>query len=144
MLELHYRYQRVLRRLRIRVLGDEMDRIAAYLFEHGYTRGSANINLSRLGRSSGHVPRVTPATLIDQAAIDGFVAEYPTETPRISARTAIELARRVAPERFSIQTADPDTQGRLLETHSQSPAAHVRSYAEHLRRAAPHRLPHSQ
>jgi hypothetical protein len=31
MLELYYRYPRVLRRLRTGVLGDEMDRIAAYL-----------------------------------------------------------------------------------------------------------------
>jgi len=123
MLELYYRYPRVLRRLRTGVLGDEMDRIAAYLFDNGYTRGSAKIYLSRLGRFSGHLPGITPATLIDQAAIDEFVAEYPTETPRICARTALELARRVAPERFSIPSAEPDPHGPLLET-----------YLDHLRR----------
>ena len=100
MLELYYKYPRVLRRLRSGGLGGEMDRIAAYLFEHGYKRGSAKVYLHRLGRFTDHVSCATSATLIDQVVIDRFVAEYPTEAPRISARTAIELARRVAPERF--------------------------------------------
>jgi site-specific recombinase XerD len=120
MLELYYKYPRVLRRLRDGGLGEEMDRIAAYLFEHGYKRGSAKVYLSRLGRFSGHVTRVA---LIDAVVIDRFVNEYPTETPRISARTAIELARRVAPERFTIPSADPDPRGPLLD-----------AYLNHLRR----------
>jgi integrase/recombinase XerD len=123
MLELYYRYPGVLRRLRGGGLGGELDRIAAHLFEHGYKRGSARVYLSRLGRFSDHVSRAAPATLIDQVVIDGFVAEYPTETPRISARTAIELARRVVPERFSIPSAEPDPHGPLLDT-----------YLDHLRR----------
>jgi integrase/recombinase XerD len=123
MLERYYKYPRVLRRLRSGRLGGELDRIAAYLFEHGYRRGSAKVYLSRLGKFSGHVSRTTPATLIDQAVIDGFVAEYPTETPRISARTAIELARRVAPERFSMPSGEPDPHGPLLG-----------NYLDHLRR----------
>ena len=76
MLELLYRYPRVLRRLRSGGLGDEIDRIAAYLFKHGYKRGSAKVYLSRLGKFSDHVSRVTPATLIDQVAIDGFSQEF--------------------------------------------------------------------
>jgi site-specific recombinase XerD len=123
MLERYYKYPRVLRRLRSGGLDGELDRIAAYLFEHGYRRGSAKVYLSRLGKFSGHVSRTTPATLIDQAVIDGFVAEYPTETPRISARTAIELARRVAPERFSMPSGEPDPHGPLLG-----------NYLDHLRR----------
>ena len=117
MLELYYRYPRVLRRLRGGGLGSELDRIAAYLFEHAYKRGSAKVYLSRLGRFSDHVSRAAPATLIDQVVIDRFVAEYPTEAPRISARTAIELARRVAPERFSVPSAEPDPHGPLLGTY---------------------------
>jgi integrase/recombinase XerD len=120
MLELYYKYPRVLRRLRDGGLGEEMDRIAAYLFEHGYKRGSAKVYLSRLGRFSRHVSR---ATSIDAVVIDQFVNEYPTETPRISARTAIELARRVAHERFTIPSADPDPRGPLLD-----------AYLNHLRR----------
>lgn len=123
MLELYYKYPGVLRRLRGGGLGSELDRIAAHLFEHAYKRGSAKVYLSRLGRFSDHVSRAAPATLIDQVVIDGFVAEYPTETSRISARTAIELARRVAPERFSVPSAEPDPHGPLLDT-----------YLHHLRR----------
>jgi integrase/recombinase XerD len=51
MLELYY-YPRVLRRLRSGGLGGEMDRIATYLFKHGYKRGSAKVYLRRLGRFS--------------------------------------------------------------------------------------------
>src|ERR1700722_18242878 len=107
MLELYYRYPRVLRRLRAGGLGDEMDRIAAYLFEQGYKRGSAKVYLGRLGSFSGFLSRATPAAAIDQSVIDGFVAGYSTEAPRVAARTAIELARRVAPERFRVPSAQP-------------------------------------
>jgi integrase/recombinase XerD len=117
MLELYYKYPRVLRRLRSGGLGDEMDRIAAYLFEHGYKRGSAKIYLSRLGRFSNHMPRGARSTPIEQVVIDGFVDDYSTETPRISARTAIELARRVAPERFSIPSAEPDPYEPLVDAY---------------------------
>jgi integrase/recombinase XerD len=124
MLELYYRYPRVLRRLRAGGLGDEMDRIAAYLFEQGYKRGSAKVYLGRLGSFSGFLSRATPAAAIDQSVIDGFVAGYSTEAPRVAARTAIELARRVAPERFPVPSAQPDhPHGPLLGT-----------YLDHLRR----------
>jgi hypothetical protein len=43
MLELYFKYPRVLRRLRDGELGDEMDRIAGYLSEAGYKRESAKI-----------------------------------------------------------------------------------------------------
>jgi len=123
MLELYYKHPRVIRRLRSGRLGDEMDRIAAYLFEHGYKRGSAKVYLSRLGRFSSHLPGPARATQIEQVVIDRFVGEYSTETPRISARTAIELARKVAPERFLIPRAEPDPHGPLLD-----------AYQDHLRR----------
>ncbi len=117
MLELYYKYPQVLRRLRSGGLGDEMDRIAAYLFEHGYKRGSAKVYLSRLGRFSDHVSHAARATPIEQVVIDGFVGEFATETPRIAARTAIELARRVAPERFSTRSTEPDPHGPLLDAY---------------------------
>jgi hypothetical protein len=52
MLELYYRYPRVLEHLRSGALGGEMDRIAAHLSEAGYTRGSARIYLARIARLS--------------------------------------------------------------------------------------------
>jgi integrase/recombinase XerD len=117
MLEVYFKYPRVLRRLRSGALGEEMDRIAAYLFKCGYKRGSAKIYISRLGKFSEHLSVTKRTVPIDQTLINQFIGEYPTETPRIGARTAIELARKVAPERFAIMGADPDPQGPLLDAY---------------------------
>ncbi|MGH7074076.1 MAG: tyrosine-type recombinase/integrase [Stellaceae bacterium] len=123
MLELYFKYPRVLRRLRSGALGGEMDRIAAHFFEVGYKRASAKIYIGRLGRFSDFAARNAGSTTIDQAAIDRFVHSLPTATSRIAARTAIEHARRVAPERFSIPCRTmPDPHGPLLTV-----------YLEHLR-----------
>jgi len=117
-LEFYFRYLRVLRRLRGGGLGDEMDRIAAYLAEFGYKRASAKVYLSQLGRFSGSVPpRATRTMPIDQAVIDRFVDDYSSETPRIAARTAIDLARRVAPERFSAPPVAADPHAPLLAAY---------------------------
>ena len=50
MLELFFKYPKVVSRLRGGGLGGEMDRIAAYLAEFDYKRASAKIYLGRLGR----------------------------------------------------------------------------------------------
>jgi integrase/recombinase XerD len=123
MLELYFRYPKVLRRLRGGGLGDEMDRIAAYLAEFGYKHASAKVYLSRLGRFSGFVSRASRTMPIDQPVIDRFVDDYPTEAPRIAARTAIELARKVAPERFSTPSVEVGPHAPLLA-----------AYLDHLRR----------
>ena len=52
MLELFFKYPKVVRRLRGGGLGGEMDRIAAYLAEFDYKRASAKVYLSRLGDSA--------------------------------------------------------------------------------------------
>ena len=123
MLELFFKYPKVLRRLRGGGLGGEMDRIAAYLAEFGYKRASAKVYLSRLGRFSDFVSRASRTMPIDQAVIDRFVDDYPTEASRIAARTAIELARRVVPERFSIPSVEADPHAPLIA-----------AYLDHLRR----------
>src|ERR1051326_1833601 len=110
MLELYFKYPKVLQRLRSGALGGEMDRIAAHLAKVGYKRASAKVYISRLGRFSEFAARNARTATIGQTVIDRFVDNLPTATPRIAARTAIEHARRVAPERFSIPcrtTADP-------------------------------------
>jgi integrase/recombinase XerD len=122
MLDLYFKYPRVLRRLRRGGLGNEMDRIAAYLAKFGYKRASAKIYLSRLGRFSDFVSCTAQTIPIDQTLIDRFVDDYPTEAPRISARTVIGLARKVAPERFSTQSVEADQHAPLLA-----------AYLEHLR-----------
>lgn len=124
MLEHYFKYPRVLRRLRRGALGKEMDRIAAYFFDTGYKHASAKIYIGRLGRFSNFAAGNAQAAPIDQDVINRFVHSLRTATPRIAARTAIEHARRIVPERFSTlhccTTPDPD--GPLLS-----------SYLDHLR-----------
>jgi hypothetical protein len=115
MLELYFKHPRVLRRLRGGGLGNEMDRIAAYLAKLGYARASAKIYLSRLGRFSDFVPC---SAVIDDALIDRFFSDcHPTEAPRIHARTVIGLARKVAPERFSAPPVEADPHAPMLTTY---------------------------
>jgi integrase/recombinase XerD len=124
MLELYFKYEGVLRRLRSGALGGEMDRIAAYFSEIGYKRASAKLYISRLARLSDFVNRNSWTAKIDQTIIDRFVQSLPTGSPRIAARTAIEHARRVAPERFSIPChAIPEPNGPFLA-----------AFLDHLRR----------
>lgn len=118
MLEAYFRYPRVLRRLRSGALGEEMDRVAAHLFEFGYQYASAKIYIGRLARFSDYVACNARACTIEQHVIDRFMRSLPTASSRIAARTAIEHARRVAPHRFSIpQQAPPDPDEPLLAAY---------------------------
>ena len=114
MLELFFKYPKVVSRLRGGGLGGEMDRIAAYLAEFDYKRASAKIYLGRLGRFSAFVSRSSRTMPIYQAVIDRFVGDHPTEASRIAARTAVELARKVAPERFSMPSVEAGPHAPLL------------------------------
>ncbi|WP_423887768.1 site-specific integrase [Bradyrhizobium sp.] len=101
-----------------------MDRIAAHFSEIGYKRASAKLYIGRLAKFSDFVIRNSRTAKIDQTIIDRFMQSLPTASPRIAARTAIEHARRVAPERFSIPChAMPDPYGPLLA-----------AFLDHLRR----------
>ncbi len=101
MLELYFKYPKVVERLRSGALGEEMDRVAAHFFELGYKRGSAKIYISRLARFSAFAAHHAGTAAIDQGLIDRFVQSLPAATPRIAARTVIACARRLAPHRFS-------------------------------------------
>jgi integrase/recombinase XerD len=116
MLDFYFKYSGVLRRLRDGALGKEMDRIAAHFFDIGYKPASAKIYISRLGRFSEFACRYAGTAAIDQDVIDRFILSLQTVSPRVAARTAIEHARRVAPERFSApcRQAPPDPNGPLL------------------------------
>jgi integrase/recombinase XerD len=116
MLDFYFKYSGVLRRLRDGALGKEMDRIAAHFFDIGYKPASAKIYISRLGRFSEFACRNAGTAAIDQDVIDRFILSLQTVSPRVAARTAIEHARRVAPERFSApcRQAPPDPNGPLL------------------------------
>jgi len=119
MLDFYFKYPRVLRRLRDGALGNEMDRIAAHFFDLGYDPASAKIYISRLAKFSEFAARGAGTARIDQDVIDRFLLSLRTESPRISARTAIGHARRVAPERFSApcRQAPRDPDGPLLAAY---------------------------
>jgi integrase/recombinase XerD len=118
MLELYFKYPGVLRRLRSGALGGEMDRIAAQFAEIGYKRASAKIYIGRIGRFSAFAARNARSLVIDQATIDRFLQNLRTSAARIAARTAVEHARRLAPERFSIPCRTmPDPHGPLLAVY---------------------------
>ncbi|MGI9485851.1 MAG: site-specific integrase [Geminicoccaceae bacterium] len=124
MLERYFKYPRVLKRLRSGALGDEMDRIAAHFSEVGYKRASAKIYISQIARFSAYAVRRGKTATLDQGLIDRFLQSLPTVTPRASAQTAIDHARRLAPDRFSTWCRrSPDPHDPLLT-----------AFLDHLRR----------
>ena len=79
-----------------------MDRFAAHFVQLGYKRASAKLYISRLARFSQFAAGVSATGPITQEVVDLFLQDFPTASPRIAAATAIEHARRLAPERFSL------------------------------------------
>lgn len=93
MLELYFKYPRVLRRLRSGALGGEMDRIAAHFAETGYMRASAKIYIAQIGRFSAFAARNAQLPAIDQTTIDRFLHSLRTVAARIAARTVNQHAK---------------------------------------------------
>jgi site-specific recombinase XerD len=76
----------------------------------------------RLARFSEFAARHPGTSVIDQDLIDRFIRSLRTAAPRIAAQTAIEHARRIAPDRFAKRHAAPDPDSSLLT-----------AYVDHLR-----------
>ena len=112
MLELYFKYPRVLRRLRDGELGGEMDRIAGYFSSLGYKRASAKIYLSRIARFGRFAAEHGCSGPINEGIVDRYLRTFTTDPARIGAVSALQHARRVAPERFIFTTPcvvdDPD------------------------------------
>ena len=100
MLEFYFSYRGVLERLRFRALGAEMDRIAADLSALGYKRASARLYLSRIARFSHFAAAHCGSAPISEAIVGSYLRSFITESPRIAVVSALQHARRVAPERF--------------------------------------------
>src|SRR5574337_140374 len=100
MLEEYFSYRGVLKRLRSGALGAEMDRIAEHFSSLGYKRASAKIYLSRIGRFSRFAAAHCGSSSITEDIIDRYLHAFSTDSPRIGAVSALQHARRVAPERF--------------------------------------------
>lgn len=101
MLEHYFQYPKVLCRLRGGALGSEMDRIAAYLSDIGYTRVSAKLYLGRLAGFSAFAAQHPEGEAIEPEIIEAYLRSRPTTACRRASQTAIGHARRAAPERFS-------------------------------------------
>ena len=126
MLELYYRYPKVLKRVRGGPLGDQMDRIAARLADAGYRPSAAKIYLERIARFSRFAALEVDglAATIGQEVIDRFLHATASRGARIAAQTAIRHARAFVPERFTpvCRRDPPDPHAPLLA-----------AYVEHLR-----------
>jgi len=118
MLDHYFKYPKVLRRLRAGGIGEDLDCIAAYLFDNGYQHAAAKTYLGRLGRFSEFVSGMARGRRICQSVIDTFVAERTTEVSRVATRTAIALARRIVPERFAPRGEAHNPHAPLLESYS--------------------------
>lgn len=112
MLEFYFSYRGVLKRLRDGALGAEMDRIAGHFFSLGYKQASAKLYLSRIARFGRFAAAHCGSRPIGEAIIDSYLCTFTTDSPRIAAVSALQHARRVAPERFIASTPivvdDPD------------------------------------
>jgi len=121
MLEEYFSYRGVLKRLRSGALGAEMDRIAEHFSSLGYKRASAKIYLSRIARFSHFAAEHCGSGLISEGVVDRYLRAFTTDTPRIGAVSALQHARRVAPERFIVSAPravdDPDAS--LLNSFSE-------------------------
>ena len=112
MLEFYFSYRGVLKRLRSGALGAEMDRIAGDLHSQGYKPSSAKIYLSRIARFSHYAGKRCGTEPITATIVDRYLRTLGAGSPRITAETALQHARRVAPDRFVAAVAsvvdDPD------------------------------------
>lgn len=120
MLEFYFSYRRVLKRLRSGALGAEMDCIAGYFSSLGYQRASARIYLGRISRFSHFAAEHCSSGPISEGIVDRYLRAFTTDSPRIGTMSALQHARRVAPERFIVAAPsvvdDPDVA--LLTSYS--------------------------
>jgi len=103
MLELYFKYRRVMARFRNGALGNEMDRIAAHLSETGYKRDSAKLYLARIVCFSAYATRCgcDKSTPIPQVIVDRYLQTRSTTSTRQAAQVAIGHATQCCPERFA-------------------------------------------
>ncbi len=121
MLELYFKYRRVIARFRRGALGNEIDRIAASLSTAGYKHDSAKLYLARIARFSAYATGCgcTKSTPIPSQIVDRYLRARPTAGARWAAREAIYYARRCCPDRFVAKPAQHDPDRPLLAAYLQ-------------------------
>jgi integrase/recombinase XerD len=121
MLELYFKYNGVIERFRSGVLGNEIDCIAAGLFNAGYKRDSARRYLARIARFSAYAAecgccREIP---IPPQIVDRYLQATPTRASRWAASGALRFAVRCLPERFAAEPSQEDRDRPLLTAYMQ-------------------------
>lgn len=103
MLELYFKYRRVIARFRRGALGNEIDHIAADLSRAGYKRDSIKLYLARIARFSAYAAgcSCSRSRPIPRKIVDRYLRARPTTAARWAAQTAIGHAARCCPERFA-------------------------------------------
>ncbi len=121
MLELYFKYCRVIARLRRGALGNEIDGIAADLSRAGYKRDSAKLYLARIARFSAYATGCgcRKSTPIPPQIVDRYLKARPTIAARWAAHGAIGHAARCVPERFAARPTPEDPDSPLLAAYLQ-------------------------
>ncbi len=119
MLELYFKYRRVIARFRRGALGNEIDCIAADLSRTGYTRDSAKLYLARIARFSAYATGcgVSKAAPIPAQIVDRYLKTTRTIGERWRAQGAIGHAARCVPDRFAARPMPKDPDGPLLAVY---------------------------
>lgn len=121
MLELYFKYHRVIARFRSGSLGNEIDRIAADLSEAGYKPDSAKLYLARIARFSAYATECgcSKSTPIPSEVLDRYLRARPTTAARWAALGALRFAARCVPERFAVEPPENDPERPLLAAYLQ-------------------------
>lgn len=106
MLELYFKYHRVIARFRSGALGNKIACMAADLSKAGYKTDSAKLYLARIARFSAYATecgcsRSTPVPL---QIVDRYLQARPTTAARWAAHGAICFAARCSPELLPVRS----------------------------------------
>jgi len=121
MLELYLKYHQVIMRFRRGSLGNEIDCIAARLWDDGYKCASAKLYLARIARFSAYATRCgcSKSVPIPPGIVDHYLRGIPTIAARWGAQGAIGYAARSFPERFARRPLPTDPDGPLIADYLQ-------------------------
>ncbi len=119
MLELYFKYRRVIARFRRGALGNEIDHIAAALSQAGYARDSAKLYLARIARFSAYATGCgcSKSAPVPAQVVDRYLKTRRTAAERLGAQGAIGHAARCVPERFAARPIPQDPDGPLLAAY---------------------------
>jgi integrase len=123
MLEIYFKYRRVIARFRRGALGNEIDHIAADLSTAGYKRDSVKLYVAGIARFSAYAAGCgcSRSRPIPREIVDRYLRARPTIAARWAAQVAIGHAARCCRDRFAISPSenqvDPD--GPLLAAYLQ-------------------------